>query len=170
MNGTHHWKVRLVVCSIMLLMAFLGIFLTDMESSGGWDYWKWTVPIYAVLALGLSWYDRRTKEALTPITIGHEFLHWIALFGAVFLVSMFVNIGVLSRSLAGLFVLTLLALNVFTLGIYMDPIFMLIGVVLGILAAIIALTVQYMYAFSIPLLFIGAAAIGYMIWHSHQKR
>ena len=87
----HPWAARLGVATSMLALAFLGVILTDIKSSGGWEYWKWTVPIYALLAIWLSWYIRRTKETVSPITLGHELLHWAGLLAAVYLVSVYVN-------------------------------------------------------------------------------
>jgi hypothetical protein len=165
----HPWWARLSVGIAMLVLAFLGVLLTDLESTGDWEYWKWTVPAYAILALWLSWYVRRTKQTVSPITLWHELLHWVGLFGAVLLVSMFVDMGILSRSLAGLFVLTLLALTVFTVGVYIESTFLLIGVVLGLFAALVAITVKYLYAFSIPILIIGIGTLVYMIRRSHKK-
>ena len=165
----HPWWARLAVGIAMLALAFLGVILTDLESSGDWEYWKWTVPAYAVLALWLSWYIRRSKETVSPVTLWHEILHWIGLFGAVVLVSTFVEMGLLSRSLAGLFVLTLLALTVFTVGVYIESTFLLIGVVLGLFAALVAITVKYLYAFTIPILIIAIGTLVYMIWRSNKK-
>lgn len=166
----HPWWARLGVGIAMLVLAFVGVLLTDLESSGDWTYWKWAVPTFALLALWLSWYVRRTTEVLNPITLWHELLHWIGLFGAVILVSTFVDIGLLSRSLAGLFVLTLLALTVFTLGIYIDSTFLLIGVVLGAFAALVGITVQYLYAFTIPILVIGIGVLVFMIWRANSRK
>lgn len=165
----HPWWARLGVGIAMLIVAFIGVILTDLESSGAWDYWKWTVPVYALLALWLSWYIRRTKSTVSPITLWHELLHWVGLFAAVFLVSLFVEMGLLSRALAGLFVLTLLSLNVFTIGIYTESTFLLIGVVLGVFAALVAIAVKFLYAFTIPILLIGIGVLIYMIWHSNKK-
>jgi hypothetical protein len=169
MSSKHPWLARLIVASIMLALAFIGILFTDLEQSGGWEFWKWTVAIYAILALGLSWYVRRTKEVTSPITLWHEVLHWLGLFGAVVLVSLFVNMGILSRSIAGLFILTLLSLTVFTIGIYIESTFLLIGIVLGIFASLVALTVEYLYAFSIPVLLVAFLTIFYMVLRSKKE-
>lgn len=169
MKPKHPWGARLGVGIAMLVLAFLGIAITDLRTEGGWEYWKWTVPLYAIMALWLSWYERRTKETLTPITIWHEALHWFALFAVIVLVEIYVHMGLLSRSLASLFALTLLSLTVFTIGIYVEKTFLLIGIVLGIFAAVVAIAIKFLYAFTIPALLIGIVAISYMIWHSHKK-
>lgn len=169
MNQQHHWKVRLIVALIMLVLAFIGIIFANVFSTGAWGYWKTIIPIYAVIALWLSWYMRKDPTVIRPITIWHEVLHWVGLFGAILLVELYVESGLLSRTLASLFALTLLALTVFTIGVYVESTFILIGIILALFAAIVAVAIEYLYAFTIPALLIGIGVIAYMIWYSHQK-
>lgn len=169
METRHPWKARLGVGIAMLVLAFLGMVLTDVQRQGGWDYWRWMVPVYALLALWLSWYVRRTREVISPITLGHELLHWLGVIGAVFLVSFFVNIGIISRFIAGIFDLTLLSLGVFIAGIYIESTFLLIGLALGACACVSAVFIQYLYAIMIPILLGIGAIIAIMVWLSHKK-
>ena len=97
------------------------------------------------MALWLSWYLRLKKFSISPVTLGHELLHWIGLIATVFLVSRFVELGVFSRFLAGIVVLTLTAQAVFLAGIYIEKTFLFIGIVLGIFAWIVAFAVEYLY-------------------------
>lgn len=170
MHPKYRWTARFAVAILMLTLAFLGILITDFKASGGWSYWKWTIPVYAILALWLSWYERRGKEVLSPITIWHEVLHWFALFAVTLLIEIYVHMGLLSRSLASLFALTTLALTVFTIGIYVESTFLLIGIVLGVFAAIVAFAIKFLYALAIPVLLIGVAIVAYMIWRSTTKK
>ena len=165
----HPWWARVTVCIIMLVLAFIGVIVTDIVSTGGWNYWKWIVPIYALLALWLSWYERRKKEAVNPITLWHEFLHWVALFGAVIILEVYVEMGFLSRFLASIVALTTLALTVFTLGIYVEWSFMVIGIALALFALIIALFIKFIYVFTIPLV-IAAVVILWALHHYFHKR
>lgn len=169
MTTQHHWKVRFTIALTMLVLAFVGIILTNIFSTGAWSYWKIIVPIYAVMALWLSWYMRRDQSVVKPITIWHEVLHWVGLFGAILLVELFVESGLLSRALASLFALTLLSLTVFTIGVYVESTFILIGIILALFAAIVAVAIEYLYAFTIPALVLGIGIIAYMIWYSHRK-
>ncbi len=169
MQPKHPWWARLAVAVAMLLLAFVGIIVTDLELSGGWEYWKWTIPLYAGMALWLSWYERRTKESLSAITLWHEALHWIALFFAIVLIEVYVQMGLLNRSAASLVALVLLALTIFTAGIYIESTFLLIGIILGIFAAVVAIAIKFLYAFTIPALIIGIIAIAFMIWNSNRK-
>lgn len=153
----------------MLVLAFIGVLLSNLMSSGGWTYWKVIVPVYAILALWLSWYERRIQKVIRPATLWHEAFHWAALLLSFFLIELYVRTGLLSKTLASLFALTMLAFTVFTVGIYIESTFILIGIVLGVFAAVIAIAIEYFYAFTIPALLIGIGAISYVVWYSHRK-
>ncbi len=163
----HHWKARLGVGITMLVLAFLGVLLTFFLGDGGWSYWTWIVPIYAVLVLGLSWFIRRDKEISHPIW--HELLHWFGLFVGVSLVILYVHLGIVSKNMGALFVLTLLAFSVFIAGVYVEKTFMLVGAVLAIFAMLVAYTAKFVLALFLLVLILAGAGIGYMVWHGHKK-
>ena len=169
MKVSHPWEAKIAVAILMLALAFLGMITTDIHSTGGWDYWRWVVPVYALLALWLSWYVKRKTQVLSPITLWHELFHWAGVILAVFLVTCFVNLGSLSRFNAGLFDLTLLALGIFLAGVYIESTFILIGLILGLFAYMAAFVAQYLYAFLIPIFVAGVAIIALTIWLSHRK-
>ena len=169
MERKHPWKARLGCGIAMLILAFIGMITTDINAKGSWVYWKWIVPVYAFIALGLSWYIRRSKETYSPITLVHEILHWAAVIGAVFMISYYANIGTLSRYVEGLMDVTILALGIFLAGIYIESTFLFIGLVLGCFAILSTVFVEYLYAYMIPVLLGVALIISIMIWLSHQK-
>ena len=169
MRPSHPWKVRLLVGIIMLTLAIIGMAVTDIRTAGGWDYWKWMVPIYAILALWLSWYVKRQQQKVTPVLFWHEVLHWVGLICAIFLVSYLVHLGTISRFVAGVFQLILLSLAVFLAGVYIETTFIVIGLALGAFALMTAAFVQYVYALIIPIV-IAAVAINVMVvWYLHKK-
>lgn len=166
----HPWYARLIVCAIMLVISFIGLVFTNLSSQGGWDYWKWTVPIYALLALWLSWYLRRNKQSLSLVTIWHELLHWLALGASAFLVSRFLHLGLFSRMLAGLTVLLLIAQALFFAGIYIETSFVFIGLILALFALSVAFTVEYIYLYiTIPIFILVLALFIWYFWRSHKK-
>ncbi len=169
MKPKHPWGARLTTAIFMLILAFIGVVLTDIKAVGGWSYWKWIIPVNALLALWLSWYEKRKKETITPITLWHELLHWVGLLAAVFLLEMYVQTGLLSRSLAGLIALTLLALTVFTIGIYVEWSFLLVGFTLGVFALIVAIAIKFFYVFSIPVLLLAILILLILHIRRHKK-
>lgn len=163
----HPFKARLIVGIIMLIFAFLGVIVTDVWKDGSLNYWRVMSPVFAILSLWLSWYVRKHRKSLSSTTIWHEAAQWIGLIGAVYLVSAFVHIGLVSRFQASLQVLVMLALTVFVNGIYTEHSFIIIGLLLGLLAAVIALVNQYLFVIMVPLILIG---IGVVFWLIHRAR
>lgn len=168
MKPAHPMLARFVVLAAMLLLALIGVVLTDVNKSGAFRYWQWTAVLYALLALGLSWYERRSAEAFRPATLWHELLHWVGLNAAVYLISLYVSIGIVSRFEAALLVLTVLALAVYLAGLYIEISFCFVGVILGLFAALVAFFSEYLYAIAFPLVLV---AIGMLFWMLlHRKK
>ena len=165
----HPFKARLFVGILMLVFAFLGVIVTDIWRDGSWNYWRVMSPVFAALSLWLSWYMRKRGKELSSATIWHEIAQWAGLIGAVYLVSGFVHIGLVSRFEASLQVLVMLALTVFVNGIYTEHSFIVIGLLLGLLAGVIALVNQYLFAILIPVAIVGIAALFWMFHRSRKK-
>lgn len=157
----HHpaWKIRFSIGLVMLVLAFLGMIITDIKLEWAWGYWQVIVPVYAALSIVLSFYLRHMKLRTAVVTIWCEVLHWGGLIGAVFLIAFLVKIGFVSRFQAGVEVLVLLALATFLAGVYFEPVFMLVGLILGLLVMAVALVTQNVYLVLIPLALIALVAL-----------
>lgn len=162
----HHWKMRWMIAIIMLGLSFIGLIVSDFRQDGAWDYWRLMVPVFAILCLFLSWYLRRKQKIITPTTIWHELVQWFGLALTVYLISVFVDSGLMGRFQAGLVVLTLLALNTFITGIYVEATFFVIGILLGLFAAAAALFVAYIYTIMLPIT-VGVAVL--LIWQVRKR-
>ncbi|MCF7852833.1 MAG: hypothetical protein K9M07_06300 [Simkaniaceae bacterium] len=165
----HPWRARLIVGLTMLLLSFVGLIFSDLIRGGAWTYWRVMVPVYAVLSIWLSWYLRRKSHKVTAIKIWHEILHWVALIMGVYLVSLFVSMGIVGRFEASLQVLIMLALTTFLAGIYHDVIFIIIGVILGFFTAGAAFFTEYLYSVMLPITIGAAILMAWVIYHHHKK-
>ncbi len=163
----HHWQARLAVAIIMVALSFIGLIVSDLWRDGAWLYWRIMVAIFAVLSLFLSWYLRHKKQVLSPATIWHELVQWFGLILAVYLVAIFVNTGLIGRFEAGLVALTLLALNTFITGVYVEITFLIIGLLLGLFAAGAALLAEYLYTVMLP---ITVAVAVLLVWIVRKKQ
>lgn len=152
------FKVPFFIGSLMLLLGFLGVMLTDILKDGAWNYWLFVVFFFAVLSMAYHIYSKG-KEALH--TIWRELFHWVGLFLCIMLLFFMVKIGVMSRFVASLQILIFLAFTTYLIGVYFDKVFVLIGVALGLFAASIAFFDQYLYLIIIPVI---AVAIGILTW------
>jgi len=163
----HAWKARFIIGTIMLVLALLGMVLTDMKVGGGWFYWRIITPIYALLSLGLSLHLRHLQVRNTVAKIWHEILHWVGFLLSVYLVSALVKMGFISQFQAGVEVLVLVALATFLAGVYIEPTFLVIGIALGLLVAGVAFLDQYLYGILVPVV---AIAVVMLFWLSRRKK
>jgi hypothetical protein len=162
-------KKRLGASVILLVLAFVGIIITDFIPRWSLTYWSIMLPIFALICLWLSWVDDHDKRKFEGITLWHEFLHWAATLAAVYITAMFVRTGLVSNIIAGLFVLMLLALSTFIAGVYIDTTFMLIGVLLGVFALVAAFFIKYLFIITIPLIVIAVIVLFYFYFRSKKK-
>ena len=160
-------KIPLILGGIMLLLGFIGLILTDMFKDGAWIYWQFVVCIFALLSLGYNLYSKGKEWRSTLYTFWHELLHWVGLFLCLVILSFMVKIGILSRFVASLEILILLALTTYLIGVYFDKVFIGIGIVLGLFAATIALFEQFLYLITIPLIIV---ALGLIFWVARQRK
>ncbi len=166
----HPWKARFIIAMIMLILSFIGLIYSQVSKDGSWNYWRFMAPIFAILCLFLSWYLRRKKHSFTLVKAYHEILHWVGLLVAVYLVSYFVNIGILGRFEASLQVITLLALTTFLAGVYIEFTFIPLGLLLGAFAASAAFVSVYLYAIMVPLTIVVAGVLFFLSKRKHKKK
>jgi len=163
------WKARFIVGIIMLLLSFFGMIFTDLKKEGSWLYWRVMTPVYALLSIGLSLYLQHMKLRTALVTIWHEILHWIGLICFVYLETVLVNLGFISRFQAGVQVLSLLGLATFLAGVYIDKTFLVIGLTQGLLVLSVGFFSEYLYLI-LPLAIIAFVVIFFISRYiKHQK-
>ncbi|PCI78062.1 hypothetical protein COB21_01875 [Candidatus Aerophobetes bacterium] len=147
----HHMKARIITLIFFIICSLIGLVVSDLSKDGAWNYWRIMAPIFAVASLGLTFYLRSVSKDLIIKTIWHELVQWIGLLGMVFILSVYVSSGIMGRFEAGLFVLTLLAFNLFLLGVYIEITFVFIGIILALLSLGAGIFAAYLYTVIIPL-------------------
>jgi uncharacterized membrane protein YfcA len=138
-----NWKIQLGVLCGMLLLALIGMGLTQAMEKGVWEYWLFVVVVYAGLGLWRS--TRKAKQDGQPIKqlISRELSHWItsmAFFGVVMLLE---SKEIINRESASEVALMLLAFSCCLAGIHFDRMLMIVGVVLTIMLVALATLEQY---------------------------
>ena len=162
-SAHHPWRARFIVGVLMILLSLGGLITATLRQDGAWNYWRVMVPVFALLCLFLSWYLRSKEHSFSLVHIWHEIVHWVGLLLAVYLVSVFVNLGIVGRFGASLEVLTLLAFALFTAGIYIEFSFMPIGILLGLFAAGAGLIAEYLYTVMIPLTIVALICFYFLV-------
>ncbi len=171
--SSHHmtWKSRVFVSIMMLCLAFVGLVLTDTKQDGSWEYWRIVAVIYALLSLGLSMYVRKTSAKQFLLTIWHEVLHWSGLLFSVFIVSVMVQSGLVSRFLASIQMLNLLALATFLAGVYIEKMYLFVGILIGLFALGLAFLQKYLFFLMLPLtIFFAVALVWWIKTKEHAKQ
>lgn len=163
-----HVKARLVVCLILLLASAIGVLITDFVPHLAWVYWIYAIPTFCVICIILAWIVSR-HHSVSGITVWHEILHWIGLLCAVYIVSLVVSSGIISYLIGGMFILILLALAMFLAGVHFDSMYIIIGIILGILAVVETLLVKYLTFILIPIIIVVAILV-YWRYSHHKKR
>lgn len=163
-------QLRIIAALAMIILGFIGVIITDIVKNGAWTYWQLLCIVYALISLLLSWHVKRKGWKTSVLTIWHELAHWTGLIGSVFIVSYFVEIGLVSRFIASLLSLLLLTLATYLAGVYIETTLIFVGVILGIFALGIAFTTQYIYSILLPLIIVAAIILVVYIYHVHKKR
>lgn len=166
-HSKHLWAARFIVGIVILLLTFIGLILTNMKAEGAWRFWQIITVLIALLALGLSFYLKQIKTIPSPVLIWHEVLHWLGLMGSVYIVSIYVDIGIISTFIGSLVVLILLAQAIFLAGIYIESTFLFIGITLGLFAISVAWMETHLFLITFPILLIAILAIAYYSWRKH---
>lgn len=168
-EAKHPWKARLYVGLAILCLSFIGLVVADLYQDVALSYWKAMVFVTAILSIGLSLYLRRDRKIVSFSAIRKELFHWGGLILALYMVSLFVDMGLLSRFLASLQLMTLLAFAVFLAGVYFEPTFMVIGLILGVFCVTVAYAAEYLYYAVLPLLVLGSALVFWIGKHRARK-
>ncbi len=153
------WRARVYTTITMLLLAFIGLIVNDFLPHANWYYWRFVSPVFAVISMWLNWYLDNRSAFKRREPMWKEILHWIALLLSIYILSVFVNIGTVGRVEAGLVALTLIALATFLAGVYFDPTFILIGLVIGVFDLAAGLVHTYLSLVMIPVIIIAAAVV-----------
>lgn len=167
----HHWKPRLFVGLIMIILAFLGLIITEIKQDGAWEYWRVLCVIFAVLSISLHIFLRKREMVTYFGTIWHEVLHWLGLFLCVTIISVMVEVGFLARFVSSITVLMLLALTTYLAGIYMEVTLVFVGIMLGLFTLGLSVVSAYLYPALIPLSLLAMIALWIYLKrkHSHHK-
>ncbi|MCB1108616.1 MAG: hypothetical protein KDK44_03080 [Chlamydiia bacterium] len=154
-HPAHPWRARFVISSVMLLLGLIGLVIADVRHNGALLYWKWITPVYGVLAISLSWYLHHRKEDFRPLHLLQEVFHWAAAVAGVYILNMFVAIGIMGRFEAALAVIVTLGLATFMAGLYIESTLIIVGILLGLFAAGVAIVDEYLYSIMIPVTIIA---------------
>jgi hypothetical protein len=148
----------------MLVLAFIGVGVSEVSENSGWMYWSSLVLIYAAISVGRSWV--RVKHQGGPLwpMLRAEVLHWLGALIAIKIIIIFEVMGITVRDAAADFALLILALSTFLAGVHFNWISMWLG---GILA-LIAVGIGFLDQLTVYLVIIPVALIAIFFVFRHR--
>lgn len=163
MQSTSRWKARLAVSIIMLILAFISLFVMKIRPQIYWLFNCVMAGIDAILCIWLVWYMKRQNGNAFVGNLWHMILHWVGFIAVIYLITVFIRHGVVNVIDAGLYALIVLAFTLYLAGIYTDSVFILVGIALALIAAGVILLKAYLWLVMIPVIIIVALIIFAMV-------
>jgi uncharacterized membrane protein HdeD (DUF308 family) len=144
---------------MLILLAIIGIGITDFSPAESHRYWFAMVPVFAGACLILEWSRARGKGQKWTTILRTQVLLWLGLLLAVRLAYLLLHTGRLDNENTGLIILLLLALTTFFAGIHLGWRLFIVGIFLGL--ALIGAT--YLEEFVWIFLFIALVVVAIFI-------
>jgi len=171
----HHpdgWFHRLIlseaVLGILLALSFVGVAYTDIAGVRSINFWLWMIPVFAIAAIVLEWSRYVRGEIDGFHFIRQQLLHWTAVFIAIKLIFVLLNIGRLPSNAASYVLMTIMSLSTFLAGIYIGWRFIVLGIFIALATVLAAYLETYVWVL-IPIA-IGIILIGlYIGWHEFMS-
>lgn len=121
-----------IILIVLILLAIIGIGITDFSPADGHRYWFAMVPVFAGACLMLEWSRARGKGQKWTTILRSQLLLWLGALLAVRLVYLLLHTGRLDNENTGLIILLVLALTTFFAGIHLGWRLFIVGIFLGV--------------------------------------
>ena len=135
-------KTEKVVFVILILLTMVGVTITNVSPNYAHLFWLVMNPVFAIGAIMSGWHRANELNSRKHLVLTQLF-HWGSTLVAIIIIYAFFHTGQLQFESIGLMIVLVLALSAFLDGVHVGWHFS----VLGILLAIIAVTVSYVEQF-----------------------
>ena len=154
------FKVEEYLFAILIILSIIGIAVTNYANVYALKYWLFMVPVFAGVSLYYGWirehdYDKQN----IPKIIKDQVLLWIGLLAAVLMVLLLVNYGSLNARDAGYFIIILLSLTTYIVGIHYEWRLIVLAVLLGLTAGVAALVEHFFWMMLVLAIVAGALVV-----------
>jgi hypothetical protein len=153
----------------MLVLALVGMGLSQALEEGAWEYWLFVVVVYAALGLWRSTSKARQAGQTVRKLISRELAHWAILLGFLAVLLLLERREIINRQSASDFALLLLALSCCLAGIHFDWLLMIVGVVLTVMLVAMATLEQYSVVLWIIMILVVIAAAAFFYFKSKGR-
>ena len=157
------WKIQLGVLCGMILLALVGLGLTQAyQGRGVWECWLFVIVVYAGLGLWRSTRKAKLDEKPIKELVARELAHWMTLLAFIGVVLLLERREIIDRESASDVSLMLLAFSCCLAGIHFDWLLTIMGVVLTIMLVAMATLEQYAIVMWILMILVAIAAAAFL--------
>ena len=161
------WFHRLViyeaVLSLLLALSFIGVAYTDIAGGHSINFWLWMIPVFAIAAIMLEWSRYIQGEIDGFHFIRQQVLHWMAVFLAIKLTFVLLQIGRLPNNATAFVLMMIMSLSTFLAGIYIGWRFLVLGAFIALATIVAAYLETYIWVL-IPIAILIVALGLFITW------
>ena len=153
-------NVAQIIAVIMVVLALVGVGITLTNAAWAVKYWLLLVPTYGLLCTFAAWYHARALDRM----VARQILHWTSVGIAIAVDFAFLRgSGEQTSAATGLSSLLILALGCLLAGVYMEWLFLLVGLLLLAIVIIVSMAQEYLV-----LVFLVGALVIVLILVAHR--
>jgi hypothetical protein len=162
----HGLKVFEIIFVILMVLAIIGVGITDFSPARSYWYWLAMAPVFACACLIIEWTRVRSEGKSWLSILRTQLLTWFGLLVAVQLVFLLLRAGRLTYESTGLVILLLLALTTFIVGIQLGFQLCVLGGFLGLTLLFVAFLEQYVWVIAFVAM-LGVVATFFVLKRKH---
>ena len=159
-----HWKLEFVLLCVMLLIAMVGMAVTQASVSGAWEYWLFAVLVFAGIGTFRDFrWARQTHTSFWKSAL-MQLVHWAVLLLVMKALFWMERYNAISREASSIAAILLLATTSIHAGLHFHWTFAIVGVVLAVMSVVLGVLEQSMLLswFIVLPLVIGGMFIFYL--------
>jgi hypothetical protein len=161
---------RLILVGILVVLAMLGLFLTNISVSEATWYWSAMFPAFGLISLWHELTKPRREGSHLPRMIVRQVLHWLGPIIAVRIMFLELARGQMDADSVALVTLLLLATTSFLAGVNFEPGFIWIGGLLAFLTVAGTEFEAYLWGISgVAMIALALAIISAILLRRHRK-
>jgi hypothetical protein len=145
----HGLKMFEIIFVVLMVLAIIGVGITDFSPARSYWYWIAMAPIFACACLIIEWTQMRREGTSWLSMLRTQLLTWLGLLVSVQIVFLLLRSGRLTYESTGLVILLLLALTTYIVGIHLGFQVCLLGVFLGLTLLVAAYLEQYIWVIAL---------------------
>ncbi len=168
----HRIFISEAILSLLLILCFIGIAYTDVVGAGSMNFWLWMIPVFAIAAIILEWSKYIKGEIDGFNFIRQQILHWTAVFIAVKVIFILLQLGRLPNNATAYVLMIIMSLSTFIVGIYTGWRFLVLGIFIALATIVAAYLETYIWVLIPVVVFIviGGLYIGWREFKSLSSR